>query len=131
MAKQSPRQEPVAGSTPSTKWFKPQAPNFVKLKEGNSVEGIYLGPGHSQYGISYKFYDPDTKVNFTLGGNRAQLDQVFAELAANPQGFVGDSIIGHYLIVMRLPAVESKQGRKVAQFQIGHVLDKCPKGCKG
>lgn len=113
----------------STKWFQPSKPNFAKLKEGQSIEGIYLGLGHSQFGPCYKFQTEKDGV-VTLGGNRAQIDQVFGELAANPQGFVGDTIVGHYLIVMRGPDTQSKAGRKVATYQIGHVLDKCPKGCK-
>ncbi len=103
----------------------------MKLREGDKCEGIYLGLGHTQYGICYKFKDPKSQVIFSLGGNRAQLDQVFSELAASPQGFMGDTIEGHYLIVMRMPNTESKAGRRVAVYQIGHDLDKCPKGCKG
>jgi hypothetical protein len=88
-----------------------------------------MGRYQSQYGPAYRFRD-ESGVIFSVGGNRAQIDQVFDELLGNPQGFIGDTIIGHYLIVARLSGVMSKSGRKVSVYKIGHVLDRCPKGCK-
>jgi hypothetical protein len=118
------RQEAV-----NTKYFTPSKPNFVKLRQNESLEGIFLGVGHSQYGPCYKFRDEKGEI-FTIGGNRAQIDQLFTELMGSPQGFVGDTIIGHMLVVERLADTESKSKRKVAVYRIGHVIDKCPKGCK-
>jgi hypothetical protein len=124
-APKNPAQEQPAG----TKYFSPSKPNFVKLRQGESYEGIYLGMAHSQYGPVYKFKDDKGEI-FSIGGNRAQIDQLFTELSASPQGFIGNDIVGHYLVVERLADTVSKSQRKVAVYRIGHVLSKCPKGCK-
>lgn len=113
----------------NTRWHTPSKPNFIKLRAGARVSGVFMCKHTTQYGPAYKFRDDKGEI-FSLGGNRAQLDQIFDELLGNPQGFIGDTIIGHYLIVERGQDTESHSGRKVAQYQIGHVLDKCPKGCK-
>lgn len=111
-------------------WHKPSKPNFVKIKEDQAYDGIFLGTVTTQFGVAYKFRSHDSGEIFTVGGNRAQLDQCFQELLGSPQGYVGDTIIGHALIVARLKNTESKAGRKVAVYQIGHDLARCPKGCK-
>lgn len=116
--------------TASVTWHKPSKPNFIKLRENEAYDGIFLGTTTTQYGIAYKFKAHDNGEVFTIGGNRAQLDQCFQELLGSPQGYVGDSIIGHALIVARLANTESKTGRKVAVYQIGHDLNRCPKKCK-
>lgn len=103
-------------------------PNFVSLAEGESVEGVFLGVSASQYGPTYKFKGPEGE-RFQLSGNRVQLDQIFADLMADPDGFEDQSIVGHYLIVERIEDQTSKSGREVAQFKLGHLFDECPKKC--
>jgi len=109
-------------------WKKASKPNFMKLIEGEQVEGIFLGCGTSQFGVCYRF-SGEGGVVFTLGGKRAQLDQIFTELMGNPEGFIGDTIIGHRLAIRRLSNVLSKTGRKVGVFEVGHVVENCPKQC--
>jgi hypothetical protein len=131
----APKKAPTAPSAPpaagaNVQWRQPSKPNFVKIHEGEMYEGIFIGRVRTQYGPGYRFRGYDGEV-FTIGGNRAQMDQIFEEALASPQGFIGDNIIGHSLILMRMKNTESKTGRKVATYQLGHDLDKCPKGCKG
>lgn len=110
-------------------WHKASKPNFVKLKPGEAYNGVFLGVVKTRFGDGYKFQNEEGKI-FTIGGNRAQLDSIFQELLGNPQGFIGDTIIGHALIVARETDTQSSQGRKVAVYAIGHDKAHCPKGCK-
>lgn len=114
----------------NVKWTRPSKPNFVKLRAGDYYAGIFMGVVTTQFGPGYKFRDHETGEIFTIGGNRAQIDQIFTELMGSPQGYVGDTIIGHALIVGREVDTESKAGRRVAQYVVGHDLDRCPKNCK-
>jgi hypothetical protein len=123
MAKDQKRQEPTAG----TKYFKPSAPEYIKLRANQTLEGLYLGPAVSNFGICYKFRLDDGRI-VRLGGNRVQLDSLFQEVETLPD-FKGD-LAGHYLEVRRGADVESKSARRVAQYEIGHVVPRCPK-CKG
>ncbi|MFA5430363.1 MAG: hypothetical protein WC329_04320 [Candidatus Omnitrophota bacterium] len=129
MAKQQDPKTPERSANPNISWRKPSKPHFVKLAEGEMVEGVFQGMVKTQYGPGYKFIDEGGNY-FTLGGNRAQLDQIFAETLGNPEGFNGDTVIGHYIGVRRLEDTKSKSGRTVAQYEIGHFFDKCPRGCK-
>jgi hypothetical protein len=108
--------------------MKPSMPNFVKLKEGQFIEGIFVCAGSSMMGKTYKFADANGEI-FTLGGNRVQLDQLFDEFLGNPKPLTGDdTLIGHFLIVERLQDVHSKSSdHMIAQYQIGHDIRRCPK----
>lgn len=116
----------------NVKYYAPQSPNFVKIKKGEAYEGIFLGTGHTTFGVSYNFADCGTGERFTIGGNRAQLDQVFQELLGNPVGYPDQTLIGHKIEVARLPedAIAKGSGNQVAQYVIAHIKDGCPKKCK-
>lgn len=116
----------------SGKVFNPAKPNFVKLRAGDFIEGIFLGTAHTLHGIAYKFQSLDKSEEiFSIGGGRAQLDQLFQEVMGNPKGFVGDTIIGHCIAIDRLEDTRAKvSGQQVNQYQLTHVVGKCPKKCK-
>jgi hypothetical protein len=124
-----PKAGEAGASGGNVKWNRPSKPNFVKLRAGDRFDGIFLGMVKTQFGPGYRFRSHEGEI-FTIGGNRAQIDQIFVELMGSPQGFVGDTIIGHALIVAREADTESKAGRRVAVYAVGHDLDRCPKGCK-
>lgn len=109
---------------------RPSKPHFEKLKAGDMVQGIFVGVVTTRFGPGYKFRHYDKDEYFTVGGNRAQLDQIFQEVMGNPQGYNGDTIIGHAIALKRDADTQSGSGRKVAQYMIAHVFSKCPKGCK-
>lgn len=108
----------------------PSKPHFIKMKEGEVISGIFSEIVQTRYGPGYKFRDLQTGAYFTLGGNRAQLDQLFAEVMENPEGFIGDTIKGHAIAIKRMENTQSGSGRKVAQFALAHLFSVCPKGCK-
>jgi len=119
-----------AGTSKGVRFHAPQKPNFVKLQKGEAFEGVFLGVVQTIYGKAYAFVD-ERGEKFTLGGQRAVLDQCFLELLGNPSAYPDQTIIGHKLIVERSEDdIESKSGRMVAQYQIGHVFSTCPKKCK-
>jgi hypothetical protein len=113
----------------NVKWYQPEAPTFAKLpEEGSAVEGIFLGVTQTGYGPGYRFRGANGV--FILGGNRAALDRAFQELLTDPKsGYGAGGPVGHYLVVERIADVESKAGRTVGQYRIGHDFDHCPKGC--
>jgi len=99
---------------------------FISLKEGQQIEGVYLGQAESQFGACYKIRTPDgIKL---LSGNRAQLDGLFEDLHSSPDEFPKGPE-GHYIAVRRLEDTESKSGRTVGQYQLAHVIDKCSPPC--
>lgn len=111
-------------SAPEYRWRGTQR-EFVSLAEGEMIEGVYVKRDATQYGPVYKIRTGDgIKM---LSGNRAQLDSLFDDIESDPD-FAGGPF-GHYIAVRRLENTKSSSGRRVAQYELAHVYEKCPKGC--
>jgi hypothetical protein len=82
----------------------------------------------TQFGPGYRFkIGKEMKI---LSGNRAQLDALFDDLKMNDEDFPG-GLTGHLLKVSRLRGnLKTKAGRTVGQYEIEHIFDGCPHGCK-
>lgn len=118
------------GEVDADGYQRPSKPHFIKLGPDDIVSGIFVGMVQTRFGPGYKFRNLETDAYFTVGGNRAQLDQVFAEVMERPEGYIGDTLNGHAISLKRFEDTQSGSGRKVAQYGIKHEYDKCPKGCK-
>ena len=118
------------GAPPAQKTYTHKPPDFAKLKEGDTLKGIFLGTTQTQYGIAYKIRNADGVVK-TLGGNRFQLDSIFEEMMADTEAFGEHGLKGHLIEVRRLPGnVTTKSGRTVGRYEVAHIFEGCPLGCQ-
>lgn len=111
----------------SEKVYKSHRREFIKLEQGQNIEGIWFGTVKTRFGPAYRLVTKDG-IQY-LGGNRVQLDAIIEEMQLDSEGFP-DGIAGHLIQIRRLEgSATSEKGYEVALYEIAHLVDDCPKGC--
>lgn len=113
-------------AAPKSKSYTHKKPNYVSLKEGEILEGIFITQQQGRFGSQYAFkVGQEIKV---LSGNRFQLDAIFMEMQLDGDAFPS-GLAGHLLRVSRGQTVKIEGGKTVGQYSIEHIFEGCPHKC--
>lgn len=113
-------------AAPAAKVYKHVKPEFTKIGEGQSIEGVFLGDFQSQFGIAYRIRTGEGIK--CVGGNRYQLDAILADMRSDSEAFP-KGLEGHLIRITRLTDEKLKGGHSVGRYEVSHVFEGCPMGC--